>query len=37
MLPAILVLAAVQASDPRPTFDEFMGVNGHTVQFRPAL
>jgi hypothetical protein len=34
---ALLILAAIQASDPRPTMDDFMGVNGHTVQFRAAL
>ncbi len=39
MLIAIPLLLALQsaAQDPRPTMAEFMGVNGHTVQFKPAL
>lgn len=38
MISALLCLAALQAPpEPRPTMDEFMGVNGHTVQFKPAL
>ncbi len=36
-LPALLMAGAAAAQAPAPLLREFMGVNGHTVQFRPAL
>ncbi len=33
----ILLVLLLQAQAPRPTMGEFMGVNGHTIQFRPQL
>lgn len=38
LLALLVLFAAVPPQDPpRPTMAEFMGVNGHTVQFKPEL
>lgn len=34
---AICGLRAAEPSRPRPTIGEFLGVNGHTIQFKPEL
>jgi hypothetical protein len=36
-LVVLLNLSAVQEPPARPTMAEFMGINGHTVQFKPEL
>jgi len=36
LLPVLMLLLA-QEPTPRPVMGEFMGVNGHTVQFKPEL
>lgn len=33
----LLCAAAATADAPKPLFKDFMGINGHTVQFKPAL
>jgi hypothetical protein len=33
----VLLLQAAAAQEPRPVMGEFMGVNGHTIQFKPEL
>jgi hypothetical protein len=32
-----LALAQFAAEDPKPLFKDFMGINGHTIQFKPEL
>ena len=34
---AILALLLTQEPAPKPVMGDFMGVNGHTVQFKPEL
>jgi hypothetical protein len=33
----LLVLALVPQEPPKPLVRDFLGVNGHTIQFRPKL
>lgn len=34
---AFVLIAAAFADEPRPLMRDFIGLNGHTVQFKPEL